>query len=173
MDPVSLIQKLNKIGGMHGIGRIDHIEDRVVGIKSREIYERPAATLLMEAHKDLEKMVLTFHEIAFKRYVDSQWAFLAYSGLWMDPLRNDLEAFIDKTQERVCGKVKLKLYKGNFRVVGRFSPNSLYDLKLATYDVRSTFNQSLACGFIELWGLQSRTFNILKTKLESIERKLP
>jgi len=173
VDPVSLIQKLNKIGGMHGIGRIDHIEDRVVGIKSREIYECPAATLLVEAHKDLEKMVLTFHEIAFKRYVDFQWAFLAYSGLWMDPLRNDLEAFIDKTQERVCGKVKLKLYKGNFRVVGRSSPNSLYDLKLATYDVKSTFNQSLACGFIELWGLQSRTFNVLRTKLESIERKLP
>ena len=173
MDPVSLIQKLNKIGGMHGIGRIDHIEDRIVGIKSREIYECPAATLLVEAHKDLEKMALTSHEIAFKRYVDSQWAFLAYSGLWVDPLRNDLEAFIDKTQERVCGKVKLKLYKGNFRVVGRSSPNSLYDLKLATYDVRSTFNQSLACGFIELWGLQSRTFNVLRTKLESIERKLP
>ena len=173
MDPVSLIQKLNKIGGMHGIGRIDHIEDRIVGIKSREIYECPAATLLVEAHKDLEKMVLTSHEIAFKRCVDSQWAFLAYSGLWVDPLRNDLEAFIDKTQERVYGKVKLKLYKGNFRVVGRSSPNSLYDLKLATYDVRSTFNQSLACGFIELWGLQSRTFNVLRTKLESIERKLP
>jgi len=173
MDPVSLITELNKIGGIHGIGRIDHVEDRIVGIKSREIYECPAATILLEAHKDLEKMVLTRREIEFKKYVDSEWAFLVYSGLWVDPLRSDLEAFIDRTQERVCGKVRLKLYKGNLRVVGRSSPYSLYDLKLATYDMRSTFNQNLAYGFIELWGLQSRTFNVLRAKPESIKRKLP
>ena len=167
MDPVSLITRLNQIGGMHGVGRIDHIEDRVVGIKSREVYECPAATVLLEAHKDLEKMVLTNQELAFKKYVDAQWAFLVYSGLWVDPLKNDLEAFINKTQERVCGKVKLKLYKGNLRVVGRASKYSLYDLKLATYDVGSTFDQSFARGFIELWGLQSKTFHILKNNLES------
>jgi argininosuccinate synthase len=167
MDPVSLITGLNQIGGMHGIGRIDHIEDRVVGIKSREVYECPAATILLEAHRDLEKMVLTHHELAFKKYVDAQWAFLVYSGLWMDPLRNDLEAFINKMQERVCGKVRLKLYKGNLMVVGRSSKYSLYDLKLATYDVGTTFNQSFAPGFIELWGLQSKTFHILKNNLES------
>ena len=167
MDPVSLITRLNQIGGMHGIGRIDHIEDRVVGIKSREVYECPAATILLEAHKDLEKMVLTNQELAFKKYVDAQWAFLVYSGLWVDPLKNDLEAFINKTQERVCGKVKLKLYKGNLRIVGRASKYSLYDLKLATYDVGTTFDQSFARGFIELWGLQSKTFHILKNNLES------
>lgn len=166
MDPISLITTLNKIGGMHGIGRIDHIEDRIVGLKSREIYECPAATILIEAHKDLEKMVLTRHELAFKKYVDLQWTFLVYSGLWVDPLRSDLEAFIDKTQKRVCGEVKLKLHKGSLRVVGRSSPYALYDLKLATYEVGSTFNQFLAHGFIELWGLQSVTFNLLKMKLE-------
>lgn len=166
MDPVLLITKLNEIGGMHGIGRIDHIEDRVVGIKSREVYECPAASILLEAHKDLEKMVLTSHELAFKKYVDSQWAFLVYSGLWVDPLRSDLEAFIDKTQERVSGKVKLKLYKGNLKVVGRSSRYSLYDLKLATYEAGTTFDQSSARGFIELWGLQSKTFHVLKRKFE-------
>jgi len=172
MDPISLITTLNKIGGMHGIGRIDHIEDRIVGLKSREIYECPAATILIEAHKDLEKMVLTRHELAFKKYVDLQWTFLVYSGLWVDPLRSDLEAFIDKTQKRVCGKVKLKLYKGSLRVVGRSSPYALYDLKLATYNVDSTFNQFSAHGFIELWGLQSVTFNLLKTKLENWKGKV-
>ncbi|MEM3673731.1 MAG: argininosuccinate synthase [Candidatus Bathyarchaeia archaeon] len=170
-DPVSLITKLNKIGGMNGVGRIDHIEDRIVGIKSREIYECPAATILIEAHKDLEKMVLTRHEIAFKKHVEAEWAFLVYAGLWVDPLRKDLDAFIDKTQEHVTGKVKLKLYRGNLMVVGRSSPYSLYDLNLATYDVKTTFDQSLAHGFIELWGLQSKTFNALKTKLERVERK--
>ncbi|MEM2781003.1 MAG: argininosuccinate synthase, partial [Candidatus Bathyarchaeia archaeon] len=99
------------------------------------------------------------------------WAFLVYAGLWVDPLRSDLEAFINKTQERVCGRVKLKLYKGNLRVVGRSSKYSLYDLKLATYDVGTTFDQSLARGFIELWGLQSKTFHILKGVLEATEGK--
>ncbi len=171
IDPVLLITKLNKIGGMHGIGRIDHVEDRVVGIKSREVYECPAATILLEAHKDLEKMVLTSHEVTFKKFVDSQWAFLVYAGLWVDPLRNDLEAFINKTQERVTGRVKLKLYKGNLRVVGRSSKYSLYDLKLATYEVGTTFNQSSARGFIKLWGLQSETFHVLKRNIEAEEVK--
>ncbi|MBS7621910.1 argininosuccinate synthase, partial [Candidatus Bathyarchaeota archaeon] len=172
MDPVSLVIKLNEIGGMHGIGRIDHIEDRIVGIKSREVYECPAATILLEAHKDLEKMVLTRHEITFKKYVDAHWAFLVYAGLWVDPLRSDLEAFINKTQERVCGRVRLKLYKGNLRVLGRSSKYSLYDLKLATYDVGTTFDQTLSRGFIELWGLQSKIFHILKSTLEAKEGKM-
>jgi argininosuccinate synthase len=171
-DPVSLITKLNKIGGTHGIGRIDHIEDRVVGIKSREVYECPASTILIEAHKDLEKMVLTNPELTFKQYVDVQWAFLAYAGLWMDPLRNDLEAFIDKTQSRVNGKVKLKLYKGSLRVVGRSSPSSLYSIDLATYNIKTSFDQSLAHGFIELWGLQTKTFNAIKTKLEEVKEQI-
>lgn len=166
LHPVNLIQILNKIAGKHGIGRIDHMEDRLVGIKSREIYECPAATVLLEAHKDLEKMVLTRHEILFKQQIDTQWTFLVYTGLWLDPLREDLEAFIEKTQERVCGEVKVKLYKGGFQVVGRSSPMSLYDINLATYDIQTSFNQSYSEGFIELWGLPTRVSNILKKKLE-------
>jgi argininosuccinate synthase len=164
LHPVTLIQTLNKIAGKHGVGRIDHMEDRLVGIKSREVYECPAATVLLEAHKDLEKMVLTRHEVLFKQQIDAQWTFLVYTGLWMDPLREDLEAFIDKTQECVCGEVKVKLYKGGVQVVGRSSPMSLYDLNLATYDIQTTFNQSYSEGFIELWGLPTRVSNILKTK---------
>jgi len=164
LHPVTLIQALNKIAGEHGVGRIDHMEDRLVGIKSREVYECPAATVLLEAHKDLEKMVLTRHEVLFKQQIDAQWTFLVYTGLWMDPLREDLEAFIDKTQERVCGEVKVKLYKGGFQVVGRSSPMSLYDINLATYDIQTNFNQSYSEGFIELWGLPTRVSTILKTK---------
>jgi argininosuccinate synthase len=166
LHPVTLIQTLNKIAGRHGVGRIDHMEDRLVGIKSREVYECPAATVLLEAHKDLEKMVLTRHEVLFKQQIDTQWTFLVYTGLWMDPLREDLEAFIDKTQERVCGEVKVKLYKGGFQVVGRSSPMSLYDINLATYDIQTSFNQSWSEGFIELWGLPTRVSNILKTKIK-------
>jgi len=166
LHPVSLIQTLNKIAGKHGVGRIDHMEDRLVGIKSREIYECPAATVLLEAHKDLEKMVLTRHEVLFKQQIDAQWTFLVYTGLWMDPLREDLEAFINKTQDRVCGEVKVKLYKGGLQLVGRSSPMSLYDLNLATYDIQTTFDQSYSKGFIELWGLPTTTSNILKKKKE-------
>ena len=166
LDPVTLIKKLNKIAGKHGVGRIDHIEDRLVGIKSREIYECPAATVLIEAHKDLEKLVLTRHELEFKKQIDDKWTFLVYTGLWIDPLREALEAFINKTQERVCGEVKMKLYKGHCWVTGRSSPMSLYDKNLATYEVESSFDQSYAEGFIELWGLPTKVANILKKKVK-------
>jgi argininosuccinate synthase len=152
---IDLIQYINEKAGAHGVGIIDHIEDRVVGIKSREVYEAPAAVTLIEAHKDLEKMVLTKHELAFKRIVDEQWGWLTYSGLWQDPLRDDLDKFIDATQDRVSGKVKLKMQKGSIRAVGRESKYSLYKNDLATYAAGSTFDQSLAKGFVELWGLQS------------------
>lgn len=155
MPLIDLIQYVNDKAGAHGVGIVDHIEDRVVGIKSREVYEAPAAVTIIEAHKDLEKMVLTKHELAFKRMVDEQWSWLAYSGLWQDPLRNDLDKFIDATQVRVSGKVKLKMQKGSLRVVGRESKYSLYKNDLATYAAGSTFDQSLAKGFVELWGLQS------------------
>jgi argininosuccinate synthase len=164
MKTVSLIEALNKIAGKHGVGRIDHIEDRVVGIKSREIYECPAATVILEAHKDLEKMVLTRHEVLFKQQIDAQWTFLVHNGLWMEPLKEDLDAFINKTQERVNGEVKIKLYKGALQVVGRSSPMALYDPKMATYDAKTTFNQAYAEGFIELWGLPTKTYHILKNK---------
>ncbi len=163
-DPVELIEALNSSAGRNGVGRIDHIEDRMVGIKSREVYECPAASVIIEAHKDLEKAVLTRHESAFKQRVEEEWAFLVYSGLWMDPLKEALDAFIDKTQERVFGDVRVKLYRGGLRVVGRSSPMTLYDLKLATYEGVTTFDQRMAEGFIELWGLQTRAANIAKKK---------
>jgi argininosuccinate synthase len=162
--PLALIETLNATAGKHGVGRIDHIEDRLVGIKSREIYECPAAAVLLEAHKDLEKMVLTRHEILFKQQIDAEWTFLAYAGLWMDPLREDLEAFINKTQENVCGEVRVKLYKGGLQVVGRSSPMSLYDKNLVNYNIKTSFNQAYSKGFIELWGLQTRMSNVLKRK---------
>jgi len=155
----NIIQELNHVAGRNGVGRIDHIEDRVVGIKSREVYECPAASVIIEAHKDLEKMTLTKHQVAFKNIVDEKWAELLYTGLWVDPLREDLERFIVSTQRYVNGSVRLKLYKGGMRVVGRSSPNSLYDIGLATYEEGSTFDQRLSKVFIELWGLQSVTAN--------------
>jgi argininosuccinate synthase len=157
MSPVELISYLNEKAGMHGVGVIDHIEDRLVGIKSREVYECPAAVCIIEAHKDLEKMVLTRHQLMFKELVDREWAWLVYSGLWVDPLRRNLDAFIDSTQKAVNGSVRLKLYKGGLRVVGRRAEKSLYDIKLATYDKTSVFQQRAAEGFINLWGLPSTT----------------
>ena len=162
MKPIELIEELNKIAGKHGVGRIDHIEDRLVGIKSREVYECPAAIITLEAHKDLEKMVMTRHEVLFKQGIDAEWVFLAYAGLWVDPLKEDLDAFINKSQENVTGEVKLKLYKGGFRIVGRSSPFSLYNKNLANYNIKTSFNQSDSKGFIELWGLQTRMYNVLK-----------
>jgi len=164
MKPLVLIDYVNEAAGRNGVGRIDHIEDRLVGIKSREVYECPAATVIIEAHKDLEKLVLTRHEFSFKQQVDELWSNLVYTGLWNDPLKEDLDAFIESTQKHVNGKVKLKLYKGGLRVVGRSSPMSLYDADLATYNIKSTFNQSSSAGFIELWGLQTRVANALKRK---------
>jgi argininosuccinate synthase len=162
MDPVDLIETLNMIVGKHGIGRIDHVEDRLVGIKSREVYECPAATVIIEAHKDLEKMVLTRHEVLFKQHIDAYWAYLVYAGLWMDPLKEDLDAFIDKTQEKVAGEVRIKLYKGSAQIVGRSSPYSLYDLNLATYNIDTTFNQTASAGFIEIWGLPTKVSKALR-----------
>jgi argininosuccinate synthase len=164
MNPLALIDYVNEVAGRNGVGRIDHVEDRLVGIKSREVYECPAATVIIEAHKDLEKLVLTRHEFSFKHQVDVLWSNLVYTGLWNDPLKEDLDAFVESTQKHVNGKVKLKLYKGGLRVVGRSSPMSLYDADLATYNIKSTFNQSSSAGFIELWGLQTRVANALKRK---------
>jgi argininosuccinate synthase len=164
LAPLALIEKLNKTAGKHGVGRIDHIEDRMVGIKSRENYECPAATVLLEAHKDLEKMVMTRHEVLFKQQIDAQWTFMVYAGLWLDPLREDLEAFINKSQENVHGEVRVKLYKGGLQVVGRSSPMSLYDQNLVNYNIKTGFNQAYSKGFIELWGLQTRMHNVLNRK---------
>ena len=164
MEPQKLIEHINKKAGEVGVGIIDHIEDRVVGIKSREVYETPAATCLIEAHADLEKMVHTKHENKFKSLIDEQWAYMVYSGLWQDPLREDLDGFIRESQKSVSGTVKLKLYKSNLRVVGRRSENSLYSNEIATYGKESTFDQKLAKGFVELWGMQSTEANKLQKK---------
>ncbi len=162
--PLDLIIALNEFAGKHGVGRIDHIEDRLVGIKSREVYECPAATIILEAHKDLEKMVMTRHEVLFKQQVDAEWVFLAYAGLWVDPLKDDLDAFINRSQENVTGEVRLKLFKGSLQVVGRSSPFSLYSKNLVNYNIKTSFNQSDSKGFILLWGLQTRMYNALKTQ---------
>jgi argininosuccinate synthase len=161
-NPVNLIEYLNKKAGAAGVGIVDHIEDRVVGIKSREVYETPAATCLIEAHSDLEKMVHTKHQTKFKSLVDDEWSWLVYSGLWEDPLKRDLDSFIEQTQKNVTGTVKLKLYKGSLRVVGRKSKYSLYSHDIATYGKGSTFDQKLSKGFVELWGLQSTEANKFK-----------
>jgi argininosuccinate synthase len=171
MKPLKLIETMNKIAGKHGVGRIDHIEDRLVGIKSREVYECPAAVVILEAHKDLEKMVMTRHEVLFKQQIDSEWVFLAYAGLWVDPLKDDLDAFINKSQENVTGEVKVKLFKGSLQVVGRSSPMSLYDKNLANYNIKTSFNQSYSKGFIELWGLQTRMYNALRKSSKKVEKK--
>jgi argininosuccinate synthase len=160
----NLITELNGIAGAHGVGIVDLIEDRVVGIKSREVYEAPAAVSLIESHRDLEKLVLTNHENKFKQLIEEQWAWLVYSGLWLEPLRKDLDQFIDSTQTRVNGKVKLRLQNGSCRVVGRSSKHAIYDLNTATYSKRSVFDQRLAKGFVELWGMQSIVYNSLISK---------
>lgn len=162
-----LIVEMNRIAGAHGIGIVDIIENRIVGIKSREVYEAPAAISLIECHKDLENLVLTDYEVNFKRIIEEKWSWLVYSGLWLEPLRKDLDEFINATQSRVNGKVKLKLQNGSCRVVGRSSKNAIYDPKEATYSSRSVFDQRLAKGFIELWGKQSVISNQMSSSFES------
>ena len=153
LDGVSLLLELNRLAGMHGVGRIDHIEDRLVGIKSREIYEAPAATLLLIAHQALEAMTLSKEQLKFKQKVASEYADLIYNGLWFSSLHQDLAAYVQSTQRYVSGTVRLKLFKGSCKVVGRKSPYSLYKHELATYDKGDLFDQSASPGFIHIWGL--------------------
>jgi argininosuccinate synthase len=167
VDPVNLITYVNAKAGLNGFGIIDHMEDRLVGIKSREVYECPAALTLIAAHKDLEKLVLTRHELAFKSKIEEEWSWLVYAGLWQEPLRNSLDAFIDTTQERVSGTVRVKFFKGSMKIVGRKSENSLYEHALSTYDKASTFDQNAAVGFIQLWGLPSIVANEKRSGIRS------
>jgi argininosuccinate synthase len=153
---VELIVELNRVAGAHGVGRVDMIEDRLVGIKSREIYECPAASALIQAHKELETMTLTKDVLRFKATVEHRYAELTYDGLWFTPLKHALDAFIAQTQRTVTGTVRLKLYKGSSTVVGRTAPRALYSKELATYDPNSTFDEGAAAGFIALWGLPAR-----------------
>ncbi|MBF0708673.1 argininosuccinate synthase [Alkalihalobacillus hwajinpoensis] len=156
MGLVDLIEKLNEIGGVHGIGRIDHIENRLVGIKSREVYENPGALILINAHKELEFLTHTREVSQFKTTIDQQLSKLIYDGLWYSPLRQALEGFINETQKVVSGKIRLKLHKGSNTVVGRKSENSLYNEQLATYLKGDLFDHDAAVGFIKLWGLPTK-----------------
>jgi argininosuccinate synthase len=155
MQLVELIKELNVVGGRSGFGVIDHIEDRAVGIKSREVYESPAALILIKAHKDLEKITLNGKTLAFKSLVEKKWAELVYYGFWYDPLMQALNAFITATQKNVTGRVRVELYKGSARVVGRAAENPLYSRELATYAAGSAFQQRAGEGFSKIWGLET------------------
>ena len=171
LDPVALVEKINKLGGEHGIGRIDHIESRLVGIKSHEIYEAPAAEILIKAHKDLENLTLTREQIHYKHLIEQKYAEMVYYGLWHDPLTDALNAFIDKTQESVTGHVSVKLFKGSAVVASRTSPYSLYDEGLATYEKGDTFDHDAAKGFIALWGLPVKVARMSSNKIFTFHKQ--
>ncbi|MCX7845343.1 MAG: argininosuccinate synthase [Dictyoglomaceae bacterium] len=155
MSPIKIIETLNKIAGEYGIGRIDHIENRLVGIKTREVYEVPAAFILITAHSAIESLVHHRELSHFKKIVEEKYSQIIYYGLWFDPLREALQSFIEKTQDRVTGKVRVRFNYGTFSIVGKYSPYSLYDYDLATYDKKSTFSVESAVGFIKIFGLPS------------------
>ena len=158
--PAKLVQRMNAIAGECGVGRIDIMEDRMLGLKVRENYECPAATVLLKAHGALEALVLTREELRFKKFVDQEWSRLAYEGLWWDPLKTDLEGFVAQTANRVEGTVRLKLYKGSVQVSGRTSPWALYSEQLASFD-STTFDQRESTGWVKNFGLQSRMYHHL------------
>jgi argininosuccinate synthase len=148
--------QMNTIAGQHGVGRIDIVEDRLVGIKSREVYEAPGAIALIAAHEELENLTLERDVNRYKRKMEADWAELVYEGLWFSGLKRSMDAFIDDTQKYVSGEIRLQLQGGRAVVTGRKSDQSLYDFSLATYDTGDTFDQSLAKGFIEIWSLPSK-----------------
>jgi argininosuccinate synthase len=154
---VELIERAGEVGARHGIGIVDHIEDRIVGLKVRDIYEAPAAAILLPAHQELERLVGTIHQNQLKPLLDQRWAYLVYAGLWLEPLREDLDAYMNAANEQVTGTIGIKLYKGSARVVTRESPNAVYDQQLAGFsESGGLFSQAASPGFIELWSLQSR-----------------
>jgi argininosuccinate synthase len=156
LSPLAIIEELNAVAGKHGVGRIDVVEDRLVGIKSREVYEAPGAVALIAAHEALESLTLERDVNRYKRGVEAEWSNLVYDGLWFSGLKRSLDAFIDDTQKYVSGDIRLKLQGGRAVVTGQKSDTSLYDFSLATYDTGDTFDQSLSKGFIELWSLPSK-----------------
>jgi argininosuccinate synthase len=156
VTPLQAITELNRRAGAQGVGRLDMVEDRLVGIKSREVYEAPGAIALITAHQELENVTVERDVARFKKGVDQRWGELVYDGLWFSPLKHALDAFIDETQQHVSGEVRMTLHGGRATVTGRRSEASLYDFGMATYDTGDTFDQSLAKGFVQLWGLPSR-----------------
>ncbi|MEA2381414.1 MAG: argininosuccinate synthase [Solirubrobacteraceae bacterium] len=164
---VELLERAAGLGIKHGVGIVDHIEDRIVGLKVRDIYEVPAAAILLPAHAELERLVGTIHQNQFKGELDRKWAYLVYAGLWWEPLRTDLDAYMNSVNEQVTGKIGMKLYKGSARVVTRESPNAVYDAQLATFETSGgLFSQQASPGFIELWSLQSRMAHRLRMERE-------
>jgi argininosuccinate synthase len=162
---VKLLERVAEIGGRHGVGIVDHIEDRIVGLKVRDIYEAPAAAILLTAHQELEKLVSTIHQNQFKADLDRHWAYLVYAGLWWEPLRTDLDAYMEAANAQVTGTIGLKLYKGSARVITRSSPNAVYDADLASFaESGGLFSQAASPGFIELWSLQSRLAHRLRQR---------
>ncbi len=173
MKSVDLIHKLNDIAGANGVGRMDLVENRLVGIKSREIYEAPAAVTLHFAHRELERLVLDKEVMHYKAKLSNDYADIIYNGTWFSPFRKALDAFVNETQKNVTGIVKVKLYKGNVEIAGRNSPYSLYDMKLATYTVADTFDHSAAEGFIKIYGLPLQTYNrVNRDKFEKVKKAL-
>jgi len=156
LDGVALVQQLNELAGKHGVGRIDHIESRLIGIKSREIYEAPAGLVLLKAHQALEAMTLSKDQLRFKEKVAAEYADVIYNGLWFTSYRQDLAAYVESSQRYVTGTVRVKLFKGTCSIVGRKSPTSLYDISLATYDKGDVYDQGASLGFIHIWGLPAR-----------------
>jgi argininosuccinate synthase len=156
LSPLQIITELNALAGAHGVGRIDMVEDRLVGIKSREIYEAPGAIALIAAHSELESVCLELDLARFKRQAEQRWTELVYDGLWFSPLRRSLEVFMATASQHVTGDVRVRLHGGQAVVTGRRSPASLYNYELATYDTGDTFDQQLSKGFVELWGLPSK-----------------
>jgi argininosuccinate synthase len=154
---VELLERAGELGARHGVGIVDHVEDRIVGLKVRDLYEVPAAALILTAHKELEKLVGTIHQNNFKPGLDAHWAYLVYAGLWYEPLLDDLNRFMDSVNDQVTGSITMRLYKGSARPVARQSPNALYDAALAGFgESGGLFSQQASPGFIELWSLQSR-----------------
>jgi len=167
LELVELLERAAEIGCRHGVGIVDHIEDRIVGLKVRDIYEVPAAEILLTAHRELERLVGTIHQNQFKPDLDRHWAYLVYGGLWWEPLRTDLDAYMDAVNAQVTGKIGLKLYKGSARVVTRSSPNAVYDADLASFaESGGLFSQTASPGFIELWSLQSRMAHRIRQRGE-------
>ena len=164
MDMLNLVRELNHIGGRHGYGLVDHVEDRVIGLKSREVYELPAALILIKAHRDLEKLFLGRRFQAFKQIVDTAWADLVYSGLWADPLRKALDSFIDMSQKGVDGEVKIRLFKGTMRIVGRRGVNPMYSKEAITYSRESIFDQKAGEGFSKIWALETLLSSLRERK---------
>jgi argininosuccinate synthase len=166
MPLVALIQRVAEVAARNGVGIVDHIEDRVVGLKVRDLYEVPAAEVILTAHRELEKLVCTGRENALKPQLDGLWAQLAYEGLWYEPLLADLNGFMEQVNSKVEGEITMRLYKGSARAVARSSRRALYDRQLATFDADPSFSQNASPGFIEIYSLQSRMAHRIREATE-------